>query len=90
MVVMRREKTKMDEQRMSAPGASWQRMAVWLARAGYSDLELSTVMTVQRLARRYPQPRVHPAVVAAARAEAVVASAPAPVFLMPELHAAAD
>lgn len=41
----------MDEQGMATTGATWQRMAVWLARAGYGDLEYSTVTTLQRLGR---------------------------------------
>lgn|GEM_PF-2866841 len=34
-----------------APRRTWQQLVVWLAKSGYSDLEHSTVMTAQRLAR---------------------------------------
>jgi hypothetical protein len=44
----------MDEQggsTLTAPGATWQRWAVWMARTGYSDLELSTFLTVRKIDR---------------------------------------
>jgi hypothetical protein len=64
------EKTmQANEVRTSATvGMTWQRGAVWLARAGYSDLELTAFMTVRRVAasrRSAPVPRPLPLPVAA-------------------------
>lgn len=56
---------------------SWQRWSVWLAKAWYSDLELSTVVAVQRL---HAGRRVVP----------VMYEAPAPVAIPVLLNAAAD
>lgn len=36
---------------MTAPGPTWQRWSLFFARTGYSDLELSTFMTAQRINR---------------------------------------
>lgn len=38
------------EQIQTGPRTTWQQLAVWLAKSGYSDLEHATVMTAQRLA----------------------------------------
>ena len=67
----------MDARTMAATGATWQRMAVWLARAGYGDLEYSTVRTLQGIAR--PRP-----------AETAARPAVAPVDLPLVLAAVAD
>lgn len=47
----------MDARTYAGIGASRRRMSVWLAHQGYSELEISTVMTVERLARLHPVPR---------------------------------
>ncbi len=45
------------EQIQTGPRTTWQQLAVWMAKNGYSDLEQSTVMTAQRLARERQQER---------------------------------
>lgn len=75
----------MDDRMHAGNGASWRRMSVWLARAGYSELEISTVMTVQRIARLHPVPQAPYLAAAPAR----IAPAPVPILAL-ELTAAAD
>jgi hypothetical protein len=58
---------------MVAPGPTWQRWALFFARSGYSDLELSTFMTAQRMHRA--QTRVEPAATAYSLAAALAVDA---------------
>lgn len=39
-------------------GMTWQSGAVWMARTGYGELELSTFLTVRRLSSKSSQPNV--------------------------------
>ena len=58
-------------------GMTWQRGAVWMARAGYSDLELSAFLTIRRVAGGHRQ-------------DAALEPVPFPVQSEPLAYSAAD
>jgi hypothetical protein len=62
-----------DTATMVAPGPTWQRWALFFARSGYSELELSTFLTAQRMHRA--QSRVEPATPAYSAASALADAA---------------
>lgn len=62
-----------DTTTMVAPGPTWQRWALFFARSGYSDLELSAFLTAQRMHRA--QARVEPATPASTPASALAVDA---------------
>jgi hypothetical protein len=77
----------MDTNSMDRPGATWQRMAIWLAGAGYTKLELSTVMTLREMDRKRPAPGIMSVIPGPGR-DRMSQFEERPLLL--ELHAAAD
>lgn len=78
---------------MAAPGPTWQRWALYMARTGYSDLKLSAFMTAQRIHRAHAEPeRTVPFVsLAALTVDAELALAGSSLITLPlTLAAAAD
>lgn len=81
-----------DTTTMVAPGPTWQRWALYMARTGYSNLELSTFMTAQRIHRIHAEAeRAAPVVSLAALAvDAELAFAGSSLITLPLTLTAAD